>query len=93
MNKIKIIDTPPGFAPEEIRKQWIGVIIPLSENPIPEDKVVIRIGNQNRGGYKVRGSEAVSALKEAGKHEAAEFWQPYSGGEFEFKKKFCKLIE
>jgi len=29
MKCIEIIATPPGEAPEEIRKGWIGVVIPL----------------------------------------------------------------
>jgi hypothetical protein len=29
---IEIIATPPGEAPEEIRKSWIGVVIPLPLN-------------------------------------------------------------
>ncbi len=27
---IKIIDTPPGKAPEEIRKQWVRLVLPLA---------------------------------------------------------------
>jgi len=29
MKCIEIIATPPGEAPEEIRKSWVGVVIPL----------------------------------------------------------------
>jgi len=32
MKCIEIIATPPGEAPEEIRKSWIGVVIPLPAN-------------------------------------------------------------
>ncbi len=60
MAKIKIIDTPPGFAPEEIRLQWLGIEIPLVENPIPEGEEIARIGNQNKGGYQVRGKKCVN---------------------------------
>ena len=34
---IKIIDIPPGEAPEDVRRAWIGVVIPLarkSANPV-----------------------------------------------------------
>jgi hypothetical protein len=93
MAKIKIIDTPPGFAPEEIREQWLGIEIPLAENPIPADKVVARIGGQNAGGYQVKGTDAVEALKDAEKFEAAEFWKPYASGNFTFKQEVCELIE
>ncbi len=46
MTKIKIIGVPPSFAPEEIRKQWVGVEIPLAENPIPEGQDSFQIGNR-----------------------------------------------
>ena len=93
MTKIKIISTPPGFAPEEIREQWLNVEIPLAQNPIPEGKEVARIGNDNAGGYQVKGSDAVQALRDAGKDQAADFWQAYASGNFKFKKEVCELIK
>lgn len=93
MAKIKIIDVPPGFAPEHIRKQWVGIEIPLTQNPIPEGKEVARIGNDNTGGYQVNGVDAVKALREADKNEAADFWEDYSSGKFKFKKEVCEVIE
>lgn len=35
---IEIIATPPGEAPEEIRKRWIGVVIPLPANAQTEQE-------------------------------------------------------
>ncbi len=32
MPSIRIIGTPPGEAPEHIRRAWIGVVIPLPED-------------------------------------------------------------
>ncbi len=93
MAKIKITHVPPGFAPEKIRKQWLNIEIPLAENPIPDGKEVVRIGNDNVGGYQVKGVDAVKALKEAGKDEAANFWKDFSSGNFTFKKDVCELIE
>lgn len=92
MAKIKIVSTPPGFAPEHIRKQWINVEIPLAENPIPKEKVTMKIGRENEGGYQVKGVDAVNALKEADKKETAKFWEPYSSGNFTFKKEVCEII-
>jgi hypothetical protein len=90
--KIKIIAVPAGFAPEHIRKEWVGIEIPLAEDPIPEDKVVMKIGNQNKDGYQVKGTDAVKALQDAEKFEAAEFWGSFSSGNFTFKKNVCELI-
>ncbi len=92
MPKIKIIDIPPGFAPEEIRKQWLNVEIPLAQNPILEGKEIARIGSDNAGGYQVKGVDAVQSLRDAGKNEAANFWEKYSSGNFKFKKEVCELI-
>jgi hypothetical protein len=93
MSKIKIVQVPPGFAPEDIRKEWVGVEIPLADNPIIGDKVVAKIGNQNKDGYQVRGVDAVQALLDAGKNEAADFWKFYATGNFVFKKEVCELIK
>ncbi len=92
MTKIKIIEVPPGFAPENIRKQWVGIEIPLTENPIPEGQEAFKIGNQNSDGYQVKGVDAVQALLDSGKKEAANFWEMYKTGNFKFKKEVCELI-
>jgi hypothetical protein len=44
MKCIEIIATPPGEAPEEVRKSWIGVVIPLPRSAQTE---------QERTGYGV----------------------------------------
>lgn len=94
MSKIKIISTPPGFAPEEIRKQWVGIEIPIMGIENPKTAGNIRTGTENLGGYEVSPKEAVDALKKAGKDEAVEFWTPYtSAPKFVFKKEVCELIE
>ena len=93
MAKIKIITTPTGVAPQRIREQWIGIEIPLSENPIPKRNGVFNTGNSNGDGYRVNGTDAVKALIAVDKHEAADYWIPYQSGKFFFKKDVCELIE
>ena len=39
MKCIEIIAIPPGEAPEEIRRSWIGVVIPLSSNAQKQQQV------------------------------------------------------
>lgn len=92
MAKIKIIEVPPGFASEYIRKQWVGIEIPLAKKPIPEGKETFQIGNQNADGYQVKGTDAVQALLNAGKQDAANFWKMYESGNFKFKKEVCELV-
>jgi hypothetical protein len=94
MSKIRITSTPPGFAPEEIRKQWIGIEIPIMGIEDPKTAGNLRTGTENLGGYEVSPKEAVEALKKAGKHEAVKFWTPYiSAPKFVFKKEVCEVIE
>ncbi len=94
MNKIKIILTPPGFAPEEIRKQWIGIEIPIMGIENPKTAGNLRTGTENLGGYEVSPKEAVEALKKAGKADAVKFWTPYTNAEkFVFNKDVCEVIE
>jgi hypothetical protein len=96
MAKIKIIATPPGFAPEFIREQWVGIEIPLptneqiAENPPSE----LRTGNENEGGYLVLCSDAIAALKESEKYDAHDFWTTKGLGRYLlFKRDVCELID
>lgn len=94
LGRIRIVLTPPGFAPENIRKEWIGVEIPLvTQEQLDEDPPVGRIGNENVGGYVVLLSAAVTALRKAGKQEAADFWDSLSIGTYlEFKRDVCERV-
>lgn len=94
MTKILIISTPPGFAPEHIREQWIDIEIPLLGIENTQKPLANRSGTENLGGYQVLPKDAIAALEKAGKHEAVKFWTPYLREEnFTFKKEVCRLIE
>jgi hypothetical protein len=62
--RIKIIKTPPGDAPEAVRKEWVGVIIPLADSDSrPRYTMGIAGGEpQNQDGYEVLVTDAVEAL-------------------------------
>lgn len=92
--RIRIIETPPGFAPLNILEEWIGVEIPLvTQQQLDEDPPIRRIGNQNVGGYMVLRSDAVTALSEAGKDEAARYWESLPVGKYlEFNRRVCQLV-
>ena len=99
MPMIKIIATPPGQAPKEIREKWVGVSITLYEPPKKEETVV-QTGTQggpaeNMDGYVVATQEAFLEL--AKKHpKAAEWWEanlnPLFAPRLCFKKEVCELI-
>ena len=36
-----IVETPPGFAPEEIREQWVGVTLPIRSYFDPHEGIAV----------------------------------------------------
>lgn len=92
MAKIKIVATPPGFAPLDIREQWVDIEIPLAPIEFSDDSLK-RIGDENVGGYQVAALDAIEALEKSGKTEAAKFWKEFKFGNLVFKKEVCELIE
>lgn len=95
MSSVRIITIPPGFAPEKIRKQWVGVELPLaSDEEIAEDPPSgFGIGSDNTNGYLVLRDKAIEALRQAGKKEAADFWDSFPLGRFlRFKKEVCEVV-
>ncbi len=92
--KIRIEAVPPGFAPEEIRKQWVGVEVPL-----PDDGVILKggrwTGTENENGYVVFTADAVRALREVGRLDAAEYWEGIGsiGKVLRFKRELCSLVQ
>lgn len=94
--KIRIRSIPPGFAPREIRKEWVGVEIPLAtkEELAVDPPSGIGIGRANDGGYYVLRDAAIHALMRNGKDKAAGFWEGLPLGRYlEFRKECCELLE
>ena len=72
---------PQGAAPQTIREQWIGVPLPVREKTLNEaaetpiytdaltDEQVLNVE-----AVPVYGYDAIEALQEAGRDDAAEFW-------------------
>ncbi len=100
--KIKIIAVPAGEAPEEIRREWVGLEIPL-----PPGKRGLVVG-QSSGiasarkdafrGYVVDTETAVSLLAERApaaatwwRHHAAPLFQP--GRRLAFREECCEPID
>lgn len=94
MSTIRVTSTPPGREPEEIRKQWIGITIPLAtrEEIAQDPPSDIRLGDENRNGYLVLREKAILALRASDRREAAEFWASLPAGRYlEFKNDACDL--
>jgi hypothetical protein len=95
--KVRIIATPAGFAPRHIREQWVGVEIPLidqEEADALQDSLSWNSDGQY-GGSIVRTCDAITALRDAGKEDAARFWemaQAQLGTELRFGTEYCELV-
>jgi len=92
MKKIRIAATPPSFAPDHIREQWVGLEMPIKDGM--DDDSGLRTGVENAGGYKVHPGDAIIALREAKKIVAYDFWKPRLVGASNliFKKECCEEI-
>jgi hypothetical protein len=79
---LRIVRTPHGEAPEEIRRAWVGVELPLRRSET-EPGTHLTEGILSRGdlvsaaGYAVDGRAAVKAL-ESHAPEAAAWWRKYA---------------
>jgi len=100
MPKIKIVDVPPGQAPDWVRKAWVGLEMPLSN--VQPDHIGILIGvvdkkpeDANAGGYVVSGRVAIETL-ERKNTEAANWWRENApwilGNQLVFDKKVCQIV-
>lgn len=79
---IRIISVPEGEAPEEIRKDWVGVVLPVSRTSgLGPAGAFIRKGVESgqfissANGYAVLTADAIRALELAGKTGAASYWK------------------
>ena len=100
--KIKFIGVPPGQAPDWVRKEWIGVEVPLIEGP-PLNPALLagalggKADPRSFGGYRVEPVVAFAALREKSP-EAADWWEtrfpPGRSGlvELVFARDVCELV-
>jgi len=96
MMKIRITAIPPGFAPEEIRAQWVGMEIPYVPGKYDLLCGGIWSGDEQAGGYVVSTDEAIRLLLGLGKIGAAEYWKAVlsrSGDVLRFGKEYCEVCE
>jgi hypothetical protein len=72
---VLIVATPPGIAPEEVRKAWIGIVLPVLGRETA-DLIAARKAEgflSDNAGYVVTGPKALEALERHNK-EAWEWW-------------------
>jgi hypothetical protein len=95
MDSIRILAKPPGEAPEYIRKAWVGVVIPLSEEPSLGHQTGVLGGKAtNIDGYIVNTTDAIEALRKTSPI-AAEWWDQNLSQNMVhlvFAKSVCQLV-
>jgi hypothetical protein len=100
---LRIVRLPPGEAPEEIRRAWIGTELPLKRRQL-KPQVVRTVGvqtnsaGQPEAGYAVDGKLAVAALA-SHSPAAADWWREHAphvvmrGYQLEFPEGVCEVVK
>jgi hypothetical protein len=95
MDSIKIIAIPPGQAPEEVRREWVGLTIPLPRQETSGFQMGVLGGlAKNIGGYEVRSRDAFDLL--LAKSQPAWKWfveHGFLGSHPVFAREVCELLE
>jgi hypothetical protein len=101
---LRIVRTPPGEAPEEIRRAWVGVELPLrTRDATPQNHPTLGVLSyrssqcETAHGYSV---DSRAALKALANHSptAADWWRKYAPQVFErgnqlwFPPEVCEVI-
>ncbi len=94
MSSIKIVSMPPGQAPEEVRKEWVGLVIPLPDQETGGHQIGVRGGKaQNAGGYQVDTKQALQLLNEKAPTAAEWFlMNAMLSSRLVFSKEVCELV-
>lgn len=96
MERFKIIAMPPGQAPEWVRKEWIGLELPM----IPMESVLFQVGvfggtPEKLDGYPADAQVAIDLLSKKSP-KAAEWWRDNAphvlADSLVFKKEVCEVI-
>jgi hypothetical protein len=101
--RIRIISPPPGEAPEEVRRAWVELELPLARGqgkprPLNVVGVLTQRGSGATAGYIVDGRTAIRLL-ESHAPQAAQWWRenaPHvvaSGYQLVFPAEVCERIE
>ena len=93
---IEITRTPPGQAPEEVRKAWIGMKLPSIGRDMGQEPGSVRSDHSSDGGYMVEAPVALAALK-IYNPVAFEWWMNYNPvllfmGKLIFHADVCKEV-
>jgi hypothetical protein len=88
-----VTQIPKGSASEEIRREWVGLDLPvrakfLGEEALKETTYFDTLSGdviKNTESVTVVGVDAIVALDDAGKEEASDYWAPFAFATFVFR--------
>ena len=101
--KIRIVGVPPGEAPLSVRKEWVGLVLPLatgdtSAYQFETNGVVSGVKNTDATiGFRVRIEDALAVLEKKSPY-AALWWRKHAGrlivkgATLVFHENVCALI-
>lgn len=89
MNKIRIIQLPDSDHPEDKRRAFVGITIPIDEAAVRRE--LGKVPDDDR--YYVIPLDVVIAMAKADRQSAADYWKKHLGRITSFKKTDCELLE
>ena len=95
---VKIIATPQGIAPEEIRRAWVGLVLPVVGREDGEMIAARKLQGflSDTAGYVVSGPQALELLKEHRGNAwiwwVANFPRLCEGGVLAFEETVCEEV-
>lgn len=99
IKEIKIIQTPPGEAPEWIRSEWVGLVLPILRNMPPRTYVGGVLDGEVRELedylYSIKTAVAIELLG-AKSPEAKQWWMDNVNSDIKrilfFRKQDCEVV-
>ncbi len=94
MSYIRITATPLnyGFVPKPFREAWLNLKLPIATDEELARKP-LGIGLNSSDVHLVPHLKAVAALREAGRENAAGFWELRQISYLRFEKGICEVVE
>lgn len=89
---IRIVGELPGRLDAEMRRAWIGVEIKILTQENLSLPSTLDPHSQEQKAFVVNRADAVKSLREAGKHEAADYWDGLLVPRFLFPVSICEVI-
>ncbi len=89
MYNIHIIRLPESDHPEDKRRAFVGITVPIDEAAVRRELGKV----PDDGRYYVMPLDVVIAMAKADRQSAADYWKKHFGRIASFKKTDCELIE